>query len=446
MSAVGENPFVYPHCWFYDFALFLIKKGLVFADARAKHKSCGRVPFHRQLALRYCHILNAIVLLLQDKCIWGPEQQQLSGGRKVMAVPLRAVLGGREELRARVLVSLVALVSEPSDGGALLHFWEQAKQALSIVSHLALLLNLNVFCLLHIRYSGPYTLVISKPWLRKHYSRSKSLKSLRAVSPFHLYPCIKYERVSPAAQLSAPPVCSPLCNGLISAGVTGEPRRLLIYSWLFKDLFVSWGCCLRWLQAGICERTLGKGKCVHSSQRAPHLQRDCLERFRSPTDVISWNCKCFVFLFYNGNEREKKTRCSQQVPRYCRMLQKSTFFFFNYYFGRSAVFPWLPFVKIPAAGIRVNSRSSRGSPEVGCCGLGQGEDAGIAQRLHCQQCLPPAPPLPWKRQSCALFYAFFPSSRLFPHWGHAAVTRKFIKPRNCKENVDLSPCCQIRVA
>lgn len=328
MSAVGENPFVYPHCWFYDFALFLIKKGLVFADARAKHKSCGRVPFHRQLALRYCHILNAIVLLLQDKCIWGPEQQQLSGGRKVMAVPLRAVLGGREELRARVLVSLVALVSEPSDGGALLHFWEQAKQALSIVSHLALLLNLNVFCLLHIRYSGPYTLVISKPWLRKHYSRSKSLKSLRAVSPFHLYPCIKYERVSPAAQLSAPPVCSPLCNGLISAGVTGEPRRLLIYSWLFKDLFVSWGCCLRWLQAGICERTLGKGKCVHSSQRAPHLQRDCLERFRSPTDVISWNCKCFVFLFYNGNEREKKNEVQPASPSILQNVAEKHFFFF----------------------------------------------------------------------------------------------------------------------
>lgn len=101
------------------------------------------------------------------------------------------------------------------------------------------------------------------------------------------------------------------------------------------------------------------------------------------------------FSFTTETNERKKTRCSQQVPRYCRMLQRSTFFFFfNYYFGRSAVFPWLPFVKIPAAGIRVNSRSSRGSPEVGCCGLGQGEDAGIAQCLHCQQCLPPAPPLP----------------------------------------------------
>jgi len=149
--------------------------------------------------------------------------------------------------------------------------------------------------------------------------------------------------------------------------------------------------------------------------------------------------------------QRKRTREKNEVqPASPSILQnvaeKHFFFFFNYYFGRSAVFPWLPFVKIPAAGIRVNSRSSRGSPEVGCCGLGQGEDAGIAQRLHCQQCLPSAPPLPRKRQSCALFYAFFPSSRLFPHWGHAAVTRKFIKPRNCKENVDLSPCCQIRVA
>lgn len=88
-SAVGENPFMYPHCWFYDFALFLIKKGLVFADACAKQKSCGRVPSHRQLALRYWRILNAIVLLLQDKCIWDPEQQQLSGGREVMAGGLR---------------------------------------------------------------------------------------------------------------------------------------------------------------------------------------------------------------------------------------------------------------------------------------------------------------------------------------------------------------------
>lgn len=106
-------------------------------------------------------------------------------------------------------------------------------------------------------------------------------------SPFHLYPCIKYERVSPAAQLSAPPVCSVLCNGLISAWVAGEPRRLLIYSWLFKDLFVSWGCCLRRSQASICGKMLGNGKCVHSSQRAPHLQRDWLERFKSSTNVIS---------------------------------------------------------------------------------------------------------------------------------------------------------------
>lgn len=93
------------------------------------------------------------------------------------------------------------------------------------------------------------------------------------------------------------------------------------------------------------------------------------------------------------NERKKRGAASKSLDT-AECCREALFFFFNYYFGRSAVFPWLPFVKIPAAGIRVNSRSSRGSPEVGCCGLGQGEDAGIAQRLHCQQCLPPAPPLP----------------------------------------------------
>lgn len=93
----------------------------------------------------------------------------------------------REELRASIL-SLVALVSEPSDGGALQCFWEQAQRALSAVFYLALLLNLSAFCLLHIRYSSPYTLAISKPWLRKPYSRSKSLKSLRVVKPISPLP------------------------------------------------------------------------------------------------------------------------------------------------------------------------------------------------------------------------------------------------------------------
>lgn len=99
-------------------------------------------------------------------------------------------------------------------------------------------------------------------------------------------------------------------------------------------------------------------------------------------------------LLQRKRTREKKRGAASKSLDTAECCREALFFFFNYYFGRSAVFPWLPFVKIPAAGIRVNSRSSRGSPEVGCCGLGQGEDAGIAQCLHCQQCLPPAPPLP----------------------------------------------------
>lgn len=116
---------------------------------------------------------------------------------------------------------------------------------------------------------------------------NKSLKCLRAISLFHLYPCIKYELLPPVTELSAPPVSSPLCNALIPVWLTGEPLRLLIGSLLFKDLFVLRDYCQRWSQTGIHGRKRDNWRSVHYfSSWVPYLRWDCFEGFRSFASVI----------------------------------------------------------------------------------------------------------------------------------------------------------------
>lgn len=102
-------------------------------------------------------------------------------------------------------------------------------------------LNLHCFCLRRLHYSSPSSPIVKKLWLRECCGKSKSRRCWRAARPLHLHPCIKYELASPVTELSAPPGSRPLSNALISAWVTGEPLRLLIYSLLFKDLFVLGG-------------------------------------------------------------------------------------------------------------------------------------------------------------------------------------------------------------
>lgn len=131
----------------------------------------------------------------------------------------------------------------------------------------------------------PVLRLIRKKLQCKCCSWNKSLKCLRARSPFHLYPCIKYELMSPVTQLSAPPASSPLCNALISGWVTGDPLRLLICSLLFKDLFVLQDYRQCWSQASNHGRELGNWKSFHSFPSA-YLWWGCFEGFKSFANII----------------------------------------------------------------------------------------------------------------------------------------------------------------
>lgn len=101
------------------------------------------------------------------------------------------------------------------------------------------------------------------------------------------------------------------------------------------------------------------------------------------------------------------------------------------------MFPWLPFVKIPAGGIYLNSASPPGSPEVGQPGLGKGEGPASTPCTNQHAWL-------LKKAISGFFLCLHPPADFPPLRGHTAVTGKLIKPRNCEENAGISPHCQIK--
>lgn len=140
------------------------------------------------------------------------------------------------------------------------------------------------------------------------------------------------------------------------------------------------------------------------------------------------------FLLFTVQVHERKWGVTSKSPDVAEKLV---------FWGRSALFPWLPFDKIPTVGISSNSVSTRGCPAVGWFGLRQGVGAGYSLAQTSTACgLGSADPSSFSiilRAATSHFFLLLPSpsSRLAPLQGHTAITGRIIKPRNGKENADL---------